>query len=109
MDRRVAAPTNRYLVRQRDRYWPRVLSSVLGAAGVLFLALFLVGWPRLHSTTIHYDLIRLRAEVAELERREHAVRLELEVERSPARLAQRAEQLGLVPAPPPVVLEGDGP
>ncbi len=93
-------PSNRFLITQRDRRWPHVLSAILLASAMLVLALGLVGWPRLRSTTIHYDLIRLRAEVQDLERREQKLRLELEVERSPQRLAARAAELGMVPAGP---------
>jgi hypothetical protein len=57
----------------------------------------LVGWPRLRITSTHYDLIRLRAEVDELESRERALRLELEYKRSPRELALRAAELGLMP------------
>jgi hypothetical protein len=85
---------------QRDRRWPHVLSALLVVSVVVVLALGLVGWPRLKSTSIHYELIRLRAEVAEFEQLERSLRLELERERSPERLALRAERLGLVPPAP---------
>ncbi len=101
----IVLPSNRFLVRQRDRRWPRVLSSALLAAAVVLGVLVLVGWPRLRATSIHYDLIRLRADVLALEREERGLRLELECERSPLRLAVRARELGLVPAPPPVAWE----
>jgi Flp pilus assembly protein TadB len=96
----VASPSNRFLVPQRDRRWPHVLSVVLLMSSVILLALALVGWPRLQRTSIHYDLIRLRAEVRDLERRERELRLELELERNPTRLAERARQAGLIPPPP---------
>lgn len=102
IDLGIALPTNRYLVHQRDRRWPRVLSSVLLVAAVVFGVLLLVGWPRLRSTSLHYDLILLRAEVLELEQRERNLALQLECERSPLTLAERARELGLVPPPPPV-------
>lgn len=102
MELGVAVPSNRYLVHQRDRRWPRVLSSVLLAAALVLGILLLVGWPRLRSTSLHYDLILLRAEVLELEQRERSLALELECERSPVTLASRARDLGLVPPPPPV-------
>ena len=35
IDLPVAAPSNRFLVHQRDRRWPRVLSSVLLVAAVV--------------------------------------------------------------------------
>lgn len=100
MDLPGLGPSNRFLITQRDRRWPHVLSAVLIVSIMVVLALGLVGWPRLKSTTIHYDLIRLRADVRDLERRERTLRLELEEERSPQRLAARATELGLVPAAP---------
>ena len=98
----IAAPSNRFLVRQRDRRWLRVLSSALLVAAVVLAVLLLVGWPRLRSTSVNYDLLRLRAEVVALEQRERALSVELECERSPLALAARASQLGLQPPPPPV-------
>lgn len=100
MDLPGLGPTNRFLITQRDRRWHYVLSAVLMASTIVVLALGLVGWPRLRSTTIHYDLIRLRADVQDLERRERELRLELEEERSPQRLAARAAELGMVQAAP---------
>jgi len=96
----VSGPSNRFLLPQRDRRWLHVLGALLMVAGVVVLALGLVGWPRLKSTAIHYELIRLRAEVGELEQHERRLRLELERERSPERLAVRARELGMVPAAP---------
>lgn len=100
MDLPVSGPSNRFLLPQRDRRWAHVLGALLAVAAVMVLALGLVGWPRLKSTSIHYELIRLRAEVSELDRCERGLRLELERERSPERLAVRARDLGMVPAAP---------
>jgi hypothetical protein len=100
MDLPVIGPSNRFLIPQRDRRWPQVLSALIGVSAMVMVALALVGWPRLRSTSIHYELIRLRAQVEELEQRERALRLELEHERSPERLAARAHELGMVPAAP---------
>ena len=100
MDLPVIGPSNRFLIPQRDRNWPQVLSALIGVSVLVVLALALVGWPRLRSTSIHYELIRLRAQVAELEQRERILLLELEYERSPERLAARARELGMVPAAP---------
>ncbi|MCW8984723.1 MAG: hypothetical protein OQK55_05245 [Thermoanaerobaculales bacterium] len=100
MDLPVIGPSNRFLIPQRDRHWPQVLSALIGVSALVVLALALVGWPRLRSTSIHYELIRLRAQVAELEQRERILLLELEHERSPERLAARASELGMVPAAP---------
>jgi hypothetical protein len=100
VDLPVAGPSNRFLKPQRDRRWPQVLSAVLAVSGVVLTALFLVGWPRLRSTSIHYDLLRLRSEVETLQRREHALRVELERERNPVSVGDRAARLGLRPAGP---------
>jgi len=100
MDHPVIGPSNRFLIPQRDRRWPQVLSALIGVSAMVVLVLALVGWPRLKSTSIHYELIRLRAQVAELEQRERVLQLELEKERSPERLALRARELGMVPAAP---------
>ena len=100
MDLPVFGPSNRFLIPQRDSNWRQVLSALIGVSALVVLALALVGWPRLKSTSIHYELISLRAEVAELEQRQRALRLELELERSPERLAARARELGMVPAAP---------
>jgi hypothetical protein len=94
----VVGPSNRFLIAQRDRRWPHVLSSFLLLAVLVVGVLGLVGWPRLKITSIHYDLIRLRAEVEDLALRERMLRLELETLRSPRELAARAAELGLVPS-----------
>jgi hypothetical protein len=106
----VALPSNRFLRPERDRRWLHVLSAVLVVAGTVLVALFLVGWPRLESTSIHYDLILLRNRAEELERRERTLLLELESERDPMKLGERARALGLVPPPAEAVssLEGGG-
>jgi len=96
--------TNRFLVRRPDRHWPLVLSTVLGAAALLFAALLLVGWPRLKATTIHYDLVQMRKEVESLRHLQRRLAIEVERERGPARLAERARELGLQPPPPPALL-----
>ena len=98
MELPVVGPSNRFLVPQRDRRWPHVLSTFLLLAVLVVGVLGLVGWPRLKITSIHYDLIRLRAEVEQLQSREQALRLDLEYQRSPQVLAAPAAELGLVPA-----------
>lgn len=97
MELPIVGPSNRFLVPQRDRRWPHVLSTFLLIATLVVSALGLVGWPRLRSTSIHYDLIRLRSEVELLQARERSLSLELEWQRSPRALAERALELGLVP------------
>ena len=91
MDLPIASPSNRFLVPQRDRRWPHVFTVVVCLSAVVLTALFLVGWPRLESTTIHYDLIQLRSEVSRLERRELELKLQLELVRNPDRLAEQAQ------------------
>jgi hypothetical protein len=98
MELPVIGPSNRFLVPQRDRRWPHVLSTFLLLSVLVVGVLGLVGWPRLKITSIYYDLIRLRAEVDQLESRERALRLDLEYLRSPRALAARAAELGLVPS-----------
>ena len=100
MDFPVLGPSNRFLTPQRDQRWPHVLSALLTVSVLVVAALGLVGWPRLKSTSIHYELITLRAQVEELEQRERSLGLELERERSPELLAARAHALGMVPAAP---------
>ena len=100
MDLHGLGPSNRFLIPQRDRRWPHVLSAILVFSVLVVLALGLVGWPRLRSTSIHYELIRLRAQVSELEHRQRVLLLELEHERSPDKLAERARAIGLEPAAP---------
>lgn len=90
-------PSNRFLVRQRDRHWLRVLAAALLLALALGGVLALVGWPPLEVTAIHYDLLRLRAQVSELERQRRILEVQLEAQRSPRVLARRARTLGLVP------------
>lgn len=102
-------PTNRFLIQQRDRHWAHVLSATLLLAGLLVAVLFLVGWPRLKSTTIHYDLLRLRAEVTELEQRERSLRLQLERRRAPLELEASARSLGLEPPAAESLVAGEAP
>jgi cell division protein FtsL len=104
----INVPSNRFLTPQRDRRWPHVLSAVLLVAVAVLTVLFLMGWPRLRSTSIHYELIQLRAEVEELERHEHRLQVELERERSPARLGRRAAELGLNPPDPTALAQIQG-
>jgi len=95
MDLHGIGPSNRFLIPQRDHRWPHVLSLLLMVSALVVLALGLVGWPRLKSTSIHYELM-----VADLEQRQRSLMIELELERSPENLAARARALGMVPAAP---------
>jgi hypothetical protein len=104
----VVGPSNRFLIAQRDRRWPHVLSTFLLLAVLVVGALGLVGWPRLKITSIHYDLIRLRAEVDDLTVEERVLRLELEALRSPNVLAARAAELGMIPYEVGASMRDDG-
>ena len=61
MDLPVIGPTNRFLIPQRDRHWPQVLSALIGVAATVVLALALVGWPRLKSTSLISVRLRQRS------------------------------------------------
>ena len=100
MDLHGIGPSNRFLIPQRDRRWSQALILLLSVSAIVVLALGLVGWPRLRSTSIHYELIRLRAQVAELEQSQRSLMLVLERERSPEHLSARARAIGMVPAAP---------
>ena len=99
----VLRPTGRAVVWQPDRQWPRVLAAVLLLGAVILALLLLVGWPRLQTIAVHYDVMRLRREVERLRRTERSLAVALERERNPAALARRARALGLVPPPPEAV------
>ena len=93
----VARPSNLWVRRERDRRWLRALAAMLMTALIAGTILFLIGWPRLRTTSINYNLIHLRAQVNELTRRERALEVEVQSQMSPARLAARARALGLQP------------
>ncbi len=95
MDIAIPRPTNRFLVRQRDRRWAQALVSVLLIAVCLLLALTLIGWPRLRRISLHYDLIKFQSDVHRLEQREKELILQLQKWQDPATLALRASGLGL--------------
>ena len=96
----LSRPSNRFLVRQRDRRWVQALAAALLLAALLSAVLFAVGWPRLKATSIHYEIVRLRSRVAVLERRERALETTLAELRDPVRLGEQARELGLVPPSP---------
>ncbi len=96
----VFRPSPGPVVWQPDRQWPRVLAAALAVGAVVAGLLLAVGWPRLETIAVHYDLVRLRAQVRILERRERALTVEVERRRNPAALRAAARALGLAPPSP---------
>ena len=95
----VVGPSNRFLVPQRDRRWPHVLSTFLLLAVLVVGAL---GLGRLAAAQDHLDPLRShpppgRGGSARVQGT-GACRLELEYQRSPRVLALRAAELGLMPS-----------
>ncbi len=93
----IAPPSNRFLVRRRDRSWYYAFTGAVAISAVVMGVLFLVGWPRLKTTAIHYELTEIREQISSLHEEETALRVRLEQQRSPDTLARKAEELGLVP------------
>lgn len=88
--------TNTYLVRERDRRRIRELLIVLAlalppAAGVLANI-----WVHGEVVSTGYTITDQEERLAELERRQRRLELELSQESSPARIETRARDLGLV-------------
>ena len=96
----VYRPTPGPVIWQGDRQWPRVLAASLAVGAVVAGLLLAVGWPRLQTIAVHYDLVRLRVEVAALERQERVLSVQLERRRNPAALGRAARALGLGPPSP---------
>lgn len=93
----IAPPSNRFLVRRQDRSWYYAFTAALLISAAVMTILFLVGWPRLKTTAIHYELTEIRESLGELEEAKTALKVRLEQHRAPHTLAQRAAELGLVP------------
>jgi hypothetical protein len=74
----------------------------------LGLTLALVGWPRLQSVSLHYDLVRLRDDVEGLQHQSLDLESRLEALRAPQSLAVQAEKIGLAPPEPFAVSEERG-
>ncbi len=94
----VARPANVWIRRERDRRWLRALAAMLITAALVGVMLFLIGWPRLQTTSINYHVIQLRSEVEALTRRERALEIAVQEQTRPAHLAEQARSLGLQPA-----------
>ena len=107
MERPIPLPTNRYITAQRDRHWPAAF-ALLGLLSVaLALTLALIGWPRLQSISLNYDLVRLRTEVESLRYQARTLETRMEQLRAPETLAEQARPLGLAP-PEPSAITLDG-
>ena len=93
----IAPPSNRFLVRRRDRSWYYAFTGALVISTAVVIVLFLVGWPRLKTTAIYYELTEIRENLDRLREQETALRIQLERQRAPTTLAARATELGLIP------------
>ncbi len=107
IERPIPLPTNRHIRARPDRRWPLAFALLALSSLLLVAALALVGWPRLRGISLHYELVRVRAEVEALRYRERQLVVEVERLRSPCSLSERAAGLGLVP-PAPAVLATAG-
>ncbi len=97
IERPIPLPTNRHITAMRDRKWPMAF-ALLGMVSLgLGLTLALIGWPRLQSVSLHYDLVRLRAEVERLEYQARELDARLGQLRAPEALGFQASLLGLAP------------
>jgi len=95
MDAPLYPPPNSTLVLRRDHHWP-VAFALLALLALLLAASFaLVGWPRLESMSLRYEILRLRTDVDTLRHEAHTLEIELDGWRSPADLAKKASALGL--------------
>ncbi len=98
MNRRpIPLPTNRHITAQRDRKWPLAFALLGLFSLALGLTLALIGWPRLQSVSLHYDLVRLRGNVETLQHQARDLEARMERLRAPAGLALEAGLLGLAP------------
>jgi hypothetical protein len=81
--------------------------ALLALTALLFVAaLALVGWPRLRGVSLHYELVRARAEVERLRYRERQLAVQVERLRAPGFLAAEATEIGLAPPATTIVAEG---
>ena len=97
IERPIPLPTNRHITALRDRKWPMAF-ALLGMVSLgLGLTLALIGWPRLQSVSLHYDLVRLRGEVERLEYQTRELEARLGQLRAPEALGRQASILGLTP------------
>jgi len=99
INRPVLLPTNRDVRPKVDPRWPIAFASIALIFIVLTAVFALVGWPRLRSVSLHYDLVELRAEVEQLRQQERRIEAEVELLRAPQEMAPKAEALGLIHPP----------
>lgn len=95
--RPIPVPANRHITAQRDRKWPLAFALLGLFSLALALTLALIGWPRLQSVSIHYDLVRLRSDVEILEHQARDLEARMQKIRAPEALALEAGRLGLAP------------
>ncbi len=97
IERPIPLPTNRHITALPDRKWPMAFAMLGLLSFALVLTLALIGWPRLESISIHYDLVRLRDDVEFLEYQVRDLEAQMEQLRAPEALGLRASLLGLAP------------
>lgn len=109
IQRPIPLPTNRHITAQRDRKWPLAFALLALLSMVLVLTLGLIGWPRLQSVSLHYDLVRLRTEVENLQYQAQDLEADMERLRAPETLSRKAVALGLTqPEPSMIISEDEG-
>ncbi len=106
--RPILLPTNRHITAQRDRKWPLAFALLGLFSLALALTLAMIGWPRLQSVSIHYDLVRLRSDVEILEHQARDLEARMHELRAPESLTLEAGRLGLVPPTASTVSADDG-
>ncbi|RLE33501.1 MAG: hypothetical protein DRJ61_07125 [Acidobacteria bacterium] len=106
--RPIPLPTNRHITARRDQKWPLAFALLGLFSLTLALTLALIGWPRLQSVSLHYDLIRLRTDVEKLQHQARDLETTMERLRAPAALALEAGRLGLAPPGPSAITADNG-
>lgn len=107
VERPISLPTNRHITAQRDRKWPLAFALLGLFSLALGLTLALIGWPRLQSVSVHYDLVRLRTDVESLQHQARSLEARMERLRAPEALALEASRLGLTPPGPSAITADD--
>ena len=107
IQRPIPLPTNRHITAQRDRKWPLAFALLGLLSLALGLTLGLIGWPRLQSVSLHYDLVRLRSDVESLQYQARDLEAHMEQLRAPHSLSLQATTLGLAPPEPSMISSFD--